>query len=58
MATFDRLLETTAREYDATYVDAQDLFSVEDFRDPAHLKPDAAAELTALVHDAIPQTTG
>lgn len=58
MATFDRLLETAAREYDATYLDAQDLFAVEDFRDPAHLKPDAAAELTALVHDAIPQRTG
>ena len=58
MATFDRLLETTAREYDATYLDAQDLFSVEDFRDPAHLKPDAAAELTALLDDAISQSAG
>ncbi len=54
MATFDRLLETTARESGAIYVDAQDLFSTEDFRDPAHLKPDAAAELTALLDDAIP----
>jgi DltD protein len=56
MATFDRLLETTAREYDATYLDAQDRFSIEDFRDPAHLKPDAAAELTALLDGAIPQS--
>ena len=58
MATFDQLVESTAREFDATYVDAQHVFSVEDFRDPAHLKPDAAAALTAIVDDAIIQSAG
>jgi len=58
LAEFDRLLEEVAREFDAIYLDARDLFSIEDFRDPAHLKPDAAAELTAMLHELIQQTTG
>jgi hypothetical protein len=58
LAEFDRLLEEVAREFDATYLDARDLFSIEDFRDPAHLKPDAAAELTAMLHELIRQTPG
>jgi hypothetical protein len=58
LAEFDRLLEEVARDFDATYLDARDLFSIEDFRDPAHLKPDAAADLTAMLHELLRETPG
>jgi hypothetical protein len=45
----ERILRDVAEDTGAIYLDLDERFSLEDFRDPAHLKPAAAAELAEML---------
>lgn len=46
---YGRLQQDISDEAGATYLDLHGRFSRDDFRDPAHLKPETAAELAELL---------